>query len=197
MKNAIKVLIMVLVLRIASPTGAAVATLLDDYELTRNLGDIVHVGDRTYGDMYRPSPQGISKKFWLDFEALGLPLPAPTGSFSLHISHYQAAPARGYFNHIFLNGEDLGYLSEDSPVHWQVETFTGSNSFFLAGENTLTIYSGRSTRPGEDPSNYDDVEFTNLFVTYDATQPIPAPGAILLGTLGTGLVTWLRRRRTL
>jgi hypothetical protein len=67
------------------------------------------------------------------------------------------------------NGNPYTQLSISAPGIWRFEA--------------------RHLGPTTTGIGYDDLEFSDGF--------IPAPAAIVLGTLGTGLVGWLRRRRTL
>jgi len=57
----------------------------------------------------------------------------------------------------------------------------GADSYLVSG-NTITVNMGVS-----EPGDWIRV----------VTAPIPAPGALLLGSLGMGLVGWMRRRRAL
>lgn len=62
------------------------------------------------------------------------------------------------------------------------------------GPATLEAGSGNSiyTLRWRDPDKLNLAQLDNISLTV-----IPAPGAILLGSIGAGLVGWLRRRRTL
>jgi hypothetical protein len=85
-----------------------------------------------------------------------------------------------------LGGQGL-FLSSDLTMTWAAQEWVGGGCIVLAADSNII-------QPLATGGYDNDVFFNNL---YSACEVIPAPGAILLGSIGVGFVSWLRRRRTL
>ncbi len=82
---------------------------------------------------------------------------------------------------------DPGAANGVQPGEWLGVVFTHDGTFddVIAGLNSGQIIVGIHV------GGFGEDDYSEKFVT------IPAPGAILLGSIGVGLVGWLRRRRIL
>ena len=171
LKNIMVFVIVLLLCSISLSVQAQIVTLLDDYSSTGDINDVVHLGDNAYDYLIKTNPQGTSWNF--NFNLTEIPVP---GSFTVHIDSFYANPDLGYYDHVYLNGSDLGYLSAGST--WVANTFIGDSSLLRLDNNVLTIDSANVS------SNYDDFEFTNVYVNV-APEPFSSTLFIVGGaTLG-------------
>ena len=108
---------------------------------------------------------------------------------SLTIMAYDVDFDQGERNNVYADGVLLGPLAGDIGENW-TETVLPIDPAMLA-DGQLNIWVDNDALSG---GWLNMIDYSRLEVHWDY---IPAPGAILLGSIGVGLVSWLRRRQTL
>ncbi len=159
-------------------------------------------------DQMGPGTHALTQAFTVPWPALSATL-----SFDMFVNDWDTGPV--------INPAGLNYAAGPNQ-HARVDILTAVAGAFDTGAGVFANYY-LSVDGGPDPHAFthyvfditgivgaggtfqlrfaevDNITFFNQGVDNVSilVEPIPAPGAILLGSIGVGVVSWLRRRRTL
>ncbi|NLH17156.1 MAG: PEP-CTERM sorting domain-containing protein [Phycisphaerae bacterium] len=85
----------------------------------------------------------------------------------------------------------IAFISDRAPVWGDFYAVDGKKP----GEETYLYNAGFALADPLDPASNGSIN--NHILCPDTTGTVPAPGALLLGSMGIGLVGWLRRRNSI
>jgi hypothetical protein len=192
-------MICVIIIGVAGPAGAAPTTLITFDEFPN--GTLIDTQYASQGVQFTPGdvtlnlPQIDGDGFMPDSPVL-----RPTGEPGLYDYrgdfwiHFITPAVEVQFESGHWDYPEVGVINVYDPFFNPLEsltnTTTGVNVTYITGNIGYIYFNSVGDGAGADIDNL-------AFSTDVNPIQIPAPGSILLGGIGLGLIGWLRRRRTL